>query len=452
MIFRFPSITIVVFLLIAPGISSQNGQPGKLWQSPEATDSLEIKNLGINSKYDEYAPVFINGILYFTSSRKNYKTDEADLKYNQNIYSSIDKNNDWKKAVKHYFFNNDDFTALAGFSFEGPRIFIYKTFGNGDLYYSELNKKGKWKAPRRFKRPVNSSFNEQSIAWTDNLIVISSNRAGKETHDLYWAFNHADQKKIEFKLLNAANSENDELDVSFGSDGSTLYFSSNGRGGEGGYDIFFTVFDGSGSWSTPENLGYHINTPSDERWFMNCDSMFFVSSNRPDGNGEFDIYLGHLIPKKDIEIPDTVIAEIIPPDTISDPIETINNFLDSSRFEVYVAYVQVGAFYFIKSVEDFKKKFEIFASTDIFVEKVNTERGILHKYILNNEYKTLREAAARQKQALSMQKENNQKNPNKLKEDAFIAVYNTKGERILIYFNIETNEYKILIGDKTVFF
>lgn len=452
MIFRFPSIIIVVFLLIAPGMYSQNGQPGKSWQSPEATDSLEFKNLDINSKYDDYAPVFINGTLYFTSSRKNFKTDEADLKYNQNIYSSIDKNNEWKNAAKHYFFNNDDFTALAGYSFEGPRIFIYKTFGNGDLYYSELNKKGKWTAPKRFKRPVNSGYNEQSIAWTDELIVISSNRPGNEKNKLYWAYNNPDQRKIEFSLLHPSHAEWDELDVSFASDGKTLYFSSNGRNSQGGFDIFYTEFDGKGNWSNPENMGPSVNTLNDERWFMNCDSMFFMSSNRPEGNGEFDIYLGHLIPKKKVVAPDTVVVEIIPPDTVSDPIETIKNYLDSSQFEVYVAFVQVGAFYFIKSVEDFKKKFEIFSATDIFVEKVNTERGVLHKYILDNEYKTLREAAVRQRQALSMQRENNLKNPNKLKEDAFIAVYNIKGERILIYFNVDTREYKILIGDKTVFF
>jgi hypothetical protein len=450
MIPRFSSVIFVSILLIASGLNAQTGKIAGSWHSPGENDSLVTQLLEINSKYDDFSPIYLNGTLYFSSNRKNVNTDEADLKYNQNVYSSIAEDNDWNKSVKHYFFNNDDYTALAGYSFDGPRIFLYKTFGNGDLYYCDLNKKGKWKTPKRFKSPVNSQFTEQSIAWTDELIVISSNRGDNETFDLYWGYTASDPKKIELKPLKIANSSLDELDVSFSSDGKTLFFSSNGQGGEGGFDIFKTVFDGKGNWSKPDNLGSGINTPDDERWFMSCDSAYFMSTGRADGKGGLDIYRGHIIPRMEKVKPDTVIAEI-PTDTI-DQIEIINNFLDSSKFEVYYAYVQVGAFYFIKSVEEFKSKFGLFAATDIFVEKVKTERGILHKYILNTEYKTLKEAAVRQKEALAMQRQNNLINTNKLKEDAFIAVYNQQKERILIYFDVDKNEYKILIGDKYVFF
>ncbi len=450
MILRILSI-IVSFLLTTVNLYSQTEQDAKSWQSPAENDSLVVQLLDINSKYDDYAPVFINGTLFFTSSRKNTDTDEADLKFNRNVYYSIAENKDWQKVFKYYFFNNDDYTALAGYSFDGPKLFLYKTFNEGDLYYSDLNKKSKWKTPKRFRNPLNSEANEQSIAWTDDLVVISSDRDNKGHYDLYWGYNHSDQKKTELFLLASANTNADELDVSFASDGKTLFFSSNGHKGEGGFDIFKVVFEDNGKWSKPENLCTFINTSSDERWFMNCDSMFFISTSRPDGKGELDIYLGHVIPKKEKIKEDTVVVEL-PPDTIPDQIEIINKFLDSTDFEVYYAYVQVGAFYFTKSIEDFKNKFGIFANTDIFVEKIKTERGILHKYIIDKKFKTLREASVLQKQALAMQKENNLKNHNKLKEDAFIAVYNIKGERILIYFDVDKNEYKILIGDKYVFF
>lgn len=449
MIPRIPSI-IVSFLLFAMHLYGQTGQDAKSWQSPAENDSLVVLILEINSKYDDYAPIYLNGTLYFSSSRKNTDTDEADLKFNTSIYSSIAEDKDWQEVSKYYFFNNDDFTALSGYSFDGPMLFFYKTFGEGDLYYSDLNKKGKWKTPRHFKKPLNSPGNEQSIAWTDNLIVISSNRDNSEHFNLYWGYNHTDPKEIELLPLHTANTSADELDVSFSSDGKTLFFSSNGHKGEGGFDIFKIVFDGKGNWSKPENLGTNVNTSADERWFMSCDSMYFLSSGRADGKGELDIYLGHLIPKKEKIIEDTV--AVLPPDTVPDKIENINTFLDSSKFEVYYAYVQVGAFYFIKSLEDFKSKFGLFASTDIFVEKVKTDRGILHKYILNTKYTTLKDAAIRQKEALAMQRQNNLINSNKLKEDAFIAVYNQQGERILIYFDVDRNEYKILIGDKYVFF
>ena len=48
------------------------------------------------------------------------------------------------------------------------------------------------------------------------------------------------------------------------SDGRTLYFSSDGLIGMGGYDIFMSKLDNNGNWSHPVNLGYPINTNRDE--------------------------------------------------------------------------------------------------------------------------------------------------------------------------------------------
>jgi len=457
MIFRKFSLIISVFFIIVADTVCQNDQPSKSWLNLSSSDSLVIENLSVNSKYDDFSPVLINGTLYFSSARTNRHTDEADLKFNHNVYTSIAEETNWQSPLKHYFFNNDDFTSIAGFSHHGPVLYVYKTFGNGDLYYSETSEKGKWKAPRRFGSPVNSPFNEQSIAVTDKLIVISSNRENPEHHDLYWGWYFPDIKQIEFSLLHQANTNGNELDVSFSSDGKTLYFSSDGRKKENDFDIYSMKIDEKGNWSQPENFGEIVNTSSNERWFMDCDSMFFFSSDRTEGSGGMDIFRGHILQKaiKDTIpeiIEDTVILVELPDTQVYDPIEKINEYLDSIQFEVYVAYVQIGAFYFIKSVEVFQSKFSPFATTDIFIEKVETEKGTLHKFIINQQYKTLAEASVRQKDALEKQAETNRIHSDKLREDAFIAVYDMKGDRILIYFNVETKEYKILIGDKTVYF
>ena len=47
-------------------------------------------------------------------------------------------------------------------------------------------------------------------------------------------------------------------------DGKTLYFSSDGRPGMGGLDIYFTRMLEDSTWSEPKNLGYPINTFNDE--------------------------------------------------------------------------------------------------------------------------------------------------------------------------------------------
>jgi hypothetical protein len=74
-----------------------------------------------------------------------------------------------------------------------------------------------------------------------------------------------------------------------------MVFTSNRPGGLGGYDLYYSLFK-HGKWSSPVNLGPRINTSSDEYRpvigtnpdFTNKYLMF--SSNRPGGNGGFDLY------------------------------------------------------------------------------------------------------------------------------------------------------------------
>lgn len=81
------------------------------------------------------------------------------------------------------------------------------------------------------------------------------------------------------------------------SDGVTLYFASDRKGGYGGTDIYKTVKDQkTGLWSTPENLGKTINTPYAERSpFMHSDfeTMYFSSDGHP-GVGGLDIFYSRL--------------------------------------------------------------------------------------------------------------------------------------------------------------
>lgn len=75
-------------------------------------------------------------------------------------------------------------------------------------------------------------------------------------------------------------------------DGRELYFVSNRPGGVGGYDIYKSFKDENGEWSEPINVGEHINTPGDEKSpFIHTDTrtLYFSSNGRP-GVGGYDIY------------------------------------------------------------------------------------------------------------------------------------------------------------------
>ncbi|HPU46354.1 MAG TPA: OmpA family protein [Bacteroidales bacterium] len=75
-------------------------------------------------------------------------------------------------------------------------------------------------------------------------------------------------------------------------DGKELYFVSNRPGGVGGYDIYKSFKDENGEWSEPINVGEPINTPGDEKSpFIHTDTRtLYFSSNGHPGMGGYDIY------------------------------------------------------------------------------------------------------------------------------------------------------------------
>ncbi len=69
-----------------------------------------------------------------------------------------------------------------------------------------------------------------------------------------------------------------------------LYFSSTMRGGMGGWDIYYAIFNGT-RWNNPVNLGSVVNSPFDELFPLVCDSLICFSSDGWEGYGGFDNYV-----------------------------------------------------------------------------------------------------------------------------------------------------------------
>jgi hypothetical protein len=77
--------------------------------------------------------------------------------------------------------------------------------------------------------------------------------------------------------------------VSVREDGKVLYLSSDMSGGEGGLDLYQSLYDGK-SWSKPKNLGNDINTLGDESFpSINGSTLYFASNGLP-GLGGFDVF------------------------------------------------------------------------------------------------------------------------------------------------------------------
>jgi hypothetical protein len=76
----------------------------------------------------------------------------------------------------------------------------------------------------------------------------------------------------------------------------TLIFTSNREGGYGGFDLYYCKFENN-AWGEPINFGPKINSEYDEyrpilinEEVSNIETMMVFSSNRKGGKGGFDLY------------------------------------------------------------------------------------------------------------------------------------------------------------------
>ena len=108
--------------------------------------------------------------------------------------------------------------------------------------------------------------------------------------DIYFSIYSEGRWSTPFNLGPKVNTEGNEL-FPFISNESVLYFASNGLGGLGGLDIFFSVPE-NGVFNTVENMGYPVNSPKDDFALVldKTGMQGYFTSNRLSGKGDDDIY------------------------------------------------------------------------------------------------------------------------------------------------------------------
>lgn len=258
-----------------------------------------IDNAGptINSPYADYSPVISadESVLMFTSRRETSTGEQTEPEtggFFEDIYQSSRTGQKWGAArnLKEPV-NTDGHDATVGLAPDGQRMLVYVEDNGGDLH--EANLRGaEWRKPQRLGARINSKGHESSAAYTPDgrsLYFVSDKEGGLGSRDIY---------KVELEGRGPALSLGSTINTPYGEegvflhpDGKTMYFSSEGHNSMGGYDIFKSIFE-NGKWSTPENLGWPINTPDDDVFFVISASgrHGYYSSFREEGLGGKDIY------------------------------------------------------------------------------------------------------------------------------------------------------------------
>lgn len=261
---------------------------------------VKVTNLGpeINTKYPEYAPVVSadGRVLIFTSRREGGTGDgkDQDGLYFEDIYvCKKQPNGKWGKPQSiGSNINSTGHEAAIGLSPDGQLLFIYK---NDDIFQSTRTESG-WSDLKPLGSDINSSSWEThaSTTATGDLLVFTSNRAdgGYGGRDLWYCKRLPNGEwGLAINMGSVINTDFEEDSPFISADGKTLIFSSQGHTSMGGFDIFRSEFV-DGAWTSPENIGYPINTAEDDVFFvLTPDGRHAYYSSRMDGGyGDTDLY------------------------------------------------------------------------------------------------------------------------------------------------------------------
>jgi hypothetical protein len=302
------------------------------------TVNAEILNLGesVNSVSDDYAPITTmnNSILYFTSRRSiNLKGERnsADMKFDENVFLATLKSGVWSDAGVAG--KNVSTELNEGVLYVDPTnksMYIYAGWsGNGDIFISE-SKKGKWTDPVNIGGGVNSQARETSFSIradsNERFFTSDRKKGGFGGRDIWYSKRIKKEKWSKpVNLGDIINSTGNEESVWVSATGDTLWFSSNGHDGVGGYDIYTAFRNEAGIWSLPENMGMPVNSQWDDLFYRPIKgegNRAYISSNRPGGNGGFDIY--EVIIES---VADTVLIDLVEPIIDTIPQQPLNHLL-----------------------------------------------------------------------------------------------------------------------------
>ncbi len=126
----------------------------------------------------------------------------------------------------------------------------------------------------------------------DGTILLLAYKPIKGTSDIWYTQYDGMFWSPAQPIYGAINTNANESHASFSPDGNRIYFSSDRRGGQGGYDIWYSDRQADGQWGEPVNMGETINTTEDETsaFIAPGEGRFIFASKGHFNMGGFDIF------------------------------------------------------------------------------------------------------------------------------------------------------------------
>lgn len=269
----------------------------KLIASPVKRDILSVED--INSSWNDYRalPSADGQTMIFTSRRPDQKISFfEDGQFEEHLYQSKLENGRWTKPelIRGLFDKYGQETATC-LSVRSDEIYMHR---NGDIYVSKYDSISGWSKAEPLPEYINSEWNDKYpfVSNDGNELFFASNRPGGfGGYDIYRCYMLPNgQWGLPRNLGETINTKYDEIAPVMHPSGNTLYFCSEGHENMGGFDIFYASAAADSTFTDAQNIGYPINTPDDDLYFMptTIKNMAYYASIewKNDSNHSFNIY------------------------------------------------------------------------------------------------------------------------------------------------------------------
>ncbi len=257
--------------------------------------SAEISHVEkeVNTPFSEFGAIKIGDKLYFTTMRYKEKDSPGGIPRpisklhimegdtNQVIQQEINETNlsiahtAYSSGFKRIYYNVCEYI-----SYEDLRC---------DIYMRDIDEDGVMGPATKLPSPINIdsvTTTQPSVYYDiekdrDVLFFASDRQGGKGKLDIYYAYVARDGEISEIKNTGIINTEEDDASPYFHAKTNTLYFSTTGREGMGGFDIYKSKFENN-NWSEPEFLKAPVNSSFHDMyyWLDESGKEGYFSSNR----------------------------------------------------------------------------------------------------------------------------------------------------------------------------
>lgn len=269
-------------------------QGEKSIKNPEKVKITRLNNT-INTNHSEMSVAYLNNnrIVYTAIKTEGILTKDF-MQYSK-LYVAAKANKEWTHIKEYIQFdvNGNEHLAHLCISPTGKAMYYTTCKTNKNLKLECVIHRSKydkningWGDPIvlgnrvNVKNYISSHPTIDIINDTTEVLYFTSNRpGGVGGFDIWFSIWKNGEFTSPVNVGKKVNTNHDEFTPFYDHKNSTLYFSSKGHLGYGGYDIFKSTGEGK-KWTTPENLNYPINSSYDDLYFVLNKSEGFLASNR----------------------------------------------------------------------------------------------------------------------------------------------------------------------------